>query len=76
MSSLPSITGQDAIRAFEKRGFRVVRITGAHHIMKREGHRFLLSVPIHSGKCLKPGTLRGLLRAADLTVEEFVELLD
>jgi len=76
MSSLPSITGKQAIRAFEKRGFSVVRIAGAHHIMKREGHPFLLSVPVHAGKPLKPGTLRGLLRAADLTVEEFVQLLE
>jgi len=45
-------------------------------IMKRENHPFLLSVPVHSGKRLKPGTLRGLLRAADLAVEEFVELLE
>jgi predicted RNA binding protein YcfA (HicA-like mRNA interferase family) len=32
-------------------------------------------VPDHAGKDLRPGTLRGLLRDAGLTVEEFVDLL-
>jgi predicted RNA binding protein YcfA (HicA-like mRNA interferase family) len=32
-------------------------------------------VPCHSGRDLKPGTLRAIIRQADLTVEEFNELL-
>lgn len=75
MSSLPSITGEQAVEAFEKCGFFVARIKGSHHILKKEGHRFLLSVPVHAGECLKPGTLRQLIRAAGLTPEAFVQLL-
>jgi predicted RNA binding protein YcfA (HicA-like mRNA interferase family) len=44
--------------------------------MKREGHRYLLSVPVHAGKTLKQGTLRGLIRAAGITPEQFADLLD
>lgn len=44
--------------------------------MKREGHPNNISVPIHANKDLKRGTLRGLIRAAGMTVEEFVENLD
>ncbi len=76
MSSLPVVTGEDAIKAFSKLGFSVARVNGSHHIMKREGHRFLLTVPVHSGQTLKRGTLRGLIRAAEITREEFAELLD
>lgn len=75
MSELPSVTGMEAIAVFEKHGFAVVRVSGSHHIMKRDGHRFVVSVPVHGHKPLKKGTLRGLINGAGLTVEEFVESL-
>ena len=74
MAKLPSISGKQAMKAFESDGFSVVRTRGSHAIMKKPGHRYVLSVPNH--KTLKPGTLAGLLRAAGLTTERFVELLD
>ena len=76
MSSLPSVTGKQAVKAFGKLGFYVARITGSHHIMKKDGHAYLLSVPVHAGQTLKPGTLRSLVRAAGITPEEFATLLD
>jgi predicted RNA binding protein YcfA (HicA-like mRNA interferase family) len=76
MSNLPSIDGNEAIKAFEKAGFVLVRISkSSHHILKKQGHEFLLSVPVHTGKNLKPGLLRALIRDAGLTVEGFVALL-
>jgi len=77
MSKLPAVTGKEAIAAFSKVGFFVERISkSSHHIMKKDGHRFLLSVPVHGKKTLKSGTLRGLINASDISVERFVELLD
>lgn len=76
MSKLPDATGEQAVIAFSKIGFVVVRIKGSHHMMKRDGHRFVLSVPVHKGKALKRGTLRGLINAAGITIEEFCELLE
>jgi len=35
----------------------------------------LVSVPVHAGDVVPPGTLRNLLRQAGLTVEEFIKLL-
>lgn len=76
MSDLPSITGKQAIEVFASAGFEVVRRSkSSHHIMKKAGHAFLLSVPVHAHKNLKPGTLRGLIRASGLSVEEFVSML-
>ncbi len=75
MSKLPVLSASEAIAAFQKAGFAVVRTTGSHHIMKREGWRFLLSVPFHAGQDLKPGTLRGLIRAAGMTIDDFAKLL-
>ena len=75
MSELPCLTGQEVIAAFEKLGFSVDRINRSHHIMKKPGHEYLLSVPVHSGKTLKPGTLRRLIRDAGVSVDAFVALL-
>ncbi len=42
--------------------------------MLKEGQIASLSIPLHPE--LAPGTLRSLIRAAGLTVDEFVALLD
>ena len=73
---MPSVTGDEAISAFGKVGFVLDRIRGSHHILKRAGHPYALSVPVHGKKTLKTGTLRSLIRDAGLTVEEFESLLD
>lgn len=75
MSRLPVISGRDAVRAFEKLGYRVNHQTGSDIILRREAspHRHL-SVP--ENRELAKGTLRGLIRDAGLTVEQFTALLD
>jgi predicted RNA binding protein YcfA (HicA-like mRNA interferase family) len=75
MSELPSVTGRQAISVFEQHGFEVVRVCGSHHIMKKTGHRFVLSVPLHGNRAIKRGTLRGLISAAGITIEEFINTL-
>jgi predicted RNA binding protein YcfA (HicA-like mRNA interferase family) len=76
MPELPVVTGPDAIKAFEQAGFVLARVEGSHHILKKPGHRYLLTVPVHGNRSLKPGTLRGLLRGADMSVEQFVSFLE
>ncbi len=73
MPKLPVISGAKAIKAFSRAGWRVARQKGSHVQMVKEGHEAILTVPIHSE--LRHGTLRGLIRDAGLTVEEFVDLL-
>ena len=72
MASIPNVRARDAIRAFEKHGFAVVRQKGSHVIMKRPGWPFNLSIPDHRGKSLPMGTLSSLIDASGLTVEEFI----
>ena len=72
MSRLPVCSGQDAIRAFEKLGYRVDHQTGSHIILRHPQMR-RLTVPNH--KELARGTLRALIREAGLTKEEFSRLL-
>ena len=73
MPRLPVISGAEAVRAFEKAGWRQDRQRGSHVVMLRAGSHVSLSIPQH--RELAPGTLRSLIRAAGLTPEAFVGLL-
>jgi predicted RNA binding protein YcfA (HicA-like mRNA interferase family) len=64
------ISGREVVRKFEKRGWQIAR-SGNHIILVKEGARASLSVPDH--KEVARGTLRSLIRAAGLTVEEFID---
>ena len=72
---LPIISGREAIKAFQKIGYEVVRQRGSHIRMRDRANptHKPLTVPDH--KELKLGLLRKLLRDANLTVEEFLHLL-
>jgi predicted RNA binding protein YcfA (HicA-like mRNA interferase family) len=69
MASLPSLRGRE-VRVFESFGWRVARQRGSHIIMTKEGEIVTLSIPDH--KEIARGTLRSLLRSANLTVDDFV----
>ena len=69
MPPVPSVPATDVIRALEKLGFTVTRIRGSHHRLKHPDGRST-TVPIHHGRNLAKGTLRGILRDVELTVEE------
>lgn len=75
MRKLPRVNGAEAIRAFEKAGFRLDRIQGSHHVLKRDGSPFHLTVPVHPGKTLGPGLLLHLIKGAGLTKQQFIGLL-
>lgn len=69
MVKLPrDVSGQDALRAFDRAGFIFKRKSKkGHFILARR--ETVLSVPDH--RHLKDGTLRRLIRDAGLTVEDF-----
>jgi predicted RNA binding protein YcfA (HicA-like mRNA interferase family) len=69
MPPVPSVPATDVIRALEKLGFTVTRKRGSHHRLKHPDGRST-TVPVHSGRNLAKGTLRGILRDVELTVED------
>jgi predicted RNA binding protein YcfA (HicA-like mRNA interferase family) len=73
VGKLPVVSGSDVVKAFSRAGWRVSRRHGSHVMMEKEGREEVLSIPQH--REVKRGTLRTLLRAAQLKVDEFVELL-
>jgi predicted RNA binding protein YcfA (HicA-like mRNA interferase family) len=70
MPSLPALSGKEVVRVFESFGWRIARQRGSHIIMIKEGEITTLSIPNHSE--VAKGTLRSLIRSANLTVDEFV----
>ena len=69
MAQVPLLSGREVVRAFEKFGWQIARQRGSHIILVKEGARATLSIPDH--KEVARGTLRSLIRAAGLTVEDF-----
>ena len=68
MAKLLQITGSELIRALQKAGFHTARQKGSHVQLRREesdGSITTFPVPVHSGKTVKKGTLRGILRKTD-----------
>ena len=69
-SPLPVLSGQEVVRVFESFGWRVARQRGSHVVMTKAGEIATLSIPNH--REVARGTLRSLIRDANLTVDEFV----
>jgi len=72
---LPVISGKEALRALERAGFVVVRQRGSHARIKKVTFESVIKITIPIHETLDRGTLKSILRNADLTVEEFVGLL-
>jgi predicted RNA binding protein YcfA (HicA-like mRNA interferase family) len=73
MPKLPVLSGAQAVKAFESAGWRRDRQHGSHLVMLKSGEIASLSIPQH--RELAPGTLRSLIRASGMTVEEFLKLI-
>ena len=74
MTRLPLVPGARLVRALERAGFALVRQRGSHIFLRHPDGRTTV-VPVHKGEDLGRGILRKILRDAELTPEEFVELL-
>lgn len=73
---LPVVSGKRVIQALTKAGFVVNRIVGSHHVLVYpDDPTRTVTIPLHAGRDLKPGTLRSIIRQTGLTIEEFAELL-
>ena len=72
MPTLPNLSGKAVIKAFESDGWERVRQRGSHVVLVKDGSMATLSIPNH--KEVAKGTLRSLIRASGLSVDEFIEL--
>jgi predicted RNA binding protein YcfA (HicA-like mRNA interferase family) len=75
MPKLRRVSGQEAIRALEKLGFVRVRQRGSHVVLRREAPEGTTGCVIPLHRELAIGTLRSILRQAQVTPEEFTAQL-
>lgn len=74
MSELPRVSGRTAVKALGKVGYLQDRQRGSHIILRKTTSPFRrIVVPDH--KEISSGTLRAIIRAAGLSVDEFKKLL-
>ncbi|MCL2396040.1 MAG: type II toxin-antitoxin system HicA family toxin [Acidimicrobiaceae bacterium] len=74
MPPVPSVPGERVVRALERAGFTLARVSGSHHVMRHPDGRGT-TVPVHAGRDVAKGTLRGILADTGLTVEQLRQLL-
>ncbi len=63
------ISGKQFARLLERDGWRLLRVSGSHHIYGKPGHDVRLSIPIHGNTALKIGLARHLARLAKIEIE-------
>lgn len=68
MPKLPRMSGEEAIKIFKSLGFYVARQKGSHVVLRRKDSGCV--IPLH--KELAIGTLRGAIKQAGITVDEFM----
>ncbi len=70
MPKLPGVNHLNAVKAFEKAGFRIIR-QGKHMVMSDGVH--FITIPRHNP--VHAITMAGIVRDAGLTIEEFKKKL-
>lgn len=74
MIKLPRISGRAAIKKFEKIGYEVVRQKGSHIRLIHPTNESCKALTVPDHRELGTGLLRKLLRDAQMTLEDFLEL--
>jgi predicted RNA binding protein YcfA (HicA-like mRNA interferase family) len=65
-----ALSGREFARLVERRGWRLLRVSGSHHIYGKSGSIVRLSIPIHGNRPLKMGLLHHLAKLADIPDDE------
>ena len=68
MPELPRTSGAKAIKVFESLGYIQVRQRGSHVVLRKQDKGCV--IPVH--KELAVGTLRGAIRQAGITPDDFI----
>ncbi len=74
MKKLPSIKGNELIKALKNFGFQEIRIKGSHHFLKHPDNRCTV-VPVHKGETIGKGLLLQILKDCEITKEELFKYL-
>ena len=71
----PRATCDDLVRVLKQAGFVEKRQKGSHLTLWRESDKRRVTVPVHPGREVPIGTLRSILRDANISADDFRKLL-
>jgi predicted RNA binding protein YcfA (HicA-like mRNA interferase family) len=72
LGDLAGFSGDEVIKILQSLGFKVMRQKGSHVVLRKEGPDRSTGTVVPRHKELAVGTLRGLLRQAGISQEEFL----
>ena len=64
------VSGKHLCKILETHGWVLQRIKGSHHIFAQDGSPNIVTVPVHGSRDLKQGTVRSILKTAELTEDD------
>jgi len=64
------LTGKEFVEVIERFGWEYKRTTASHHIDRKPGNLFNISVPIHNNKQIKIGLQARQIKVASITEED------
>lgn len=75
MPRLPRITAAELLRALRRDGWFIHEQAGGHAQLKHPTKSGRVTMAIHPGRIVPPGTLKSVLEQAHLTADDLRELL-
>ncbi len=69
---MKSISGKQLCKLVEQKGWILRRINGSHHIYVNPKLEPNLTIPVHRNQDLKIGTLKALMKIAQLSEEDLL----
>ena len=73
MTKLPVLKVKELIKVLKKLGFSEHHRVGSHAQFKHSGGK-RITIPIHSGKDVRKGTLKSILNDLEISTKEFNKL--
>jgi predicted RNA binding protein YcfA (HicA-like mRNA interferase family) len=67
---MKAVSGKMLCKIVERSGWELKRISGSHHIYIKDGIDAILSIPVHSNRDLPIGTLRSIMKDAELIEDD------
>jgi predicted RNA binding protein YcfA (HicA-like mRNA interferase family) len=69
---IPRLTAKDLVAALKRLGFFEHHQKGSHLILKHPVKMRRVTIPMHTNKILKLGTLKSILEQADVSIEDIL----
>jgi len=67
---MKSISGKKLCKIVEKKGWILKKITGSHHIYEKTNENKIISIPVNRNQDLKLGTLKSIMKIAQLSEDD------